>query len=85
MHKYNENNNKYLLTLMQIKIVWWFSMGKEGVLYTKSLISSKSPLDFSKFSLGEYAFLGNGTMVLDDTISVLGLLHPVNSRISSSF
>ena len=30
LQKCNENNNKYLLTLMQIKIVWWFSMGEDG-------------------------------------------------------
>ena len=29
LQKYNENNNKYLLTLMQIKIVFWFSIGKK--------------------------------------------------------
>ena len=26
LQKYNENNNKYLLTLIIIKIVFWFSM-----------------------------------------------------------
>ena len=30
LQKNNENNNKYLVTLMQIKMVYWFSMGKEG-------------------------------------------------------
>ena len=69
---------------MQIKIVFWFSMGEGGVLSTKSLISSKSPLDFSTFSLGASGFLGNDPMILDDNILVLDLLHPVNSRISSN-
>ena len=30
LKKWNENNNKELLTLMQIKIVYLFSMGEEG-------------------------------------------------------
>ena len=60
-------------------------MREGGVISTKSLISSKSPLAFSKFSLGESVFLGNGPMVLDDMISVLDLSHPVNYIISSRF
>ena len=31
MQRYNEKNNKYLLTLMQIKILCWFSMGEGGL------------------------------------------------------
>ena len=46
------------------------------------LVSSKSPLVFLTFSLGVSYSLGNGQMVLDDMISVLDILHPVNSRIS---
>ena len=30
LQKYTKRNNKYLLTLMQIKIVRWFLMGEEG-------------------------------------------------------
>ena len=37
------------------------------------------------FSLGAYDFLGSGQMVLDDMISVIGIIHPVNYRISSIF
>ena len=46
---------------------------------------SNWPLDFLTSSLGAYDSLGNGPMISDDMISVLDLLHPVNSRISSSF
>ena len=49
------------------------------------LVSSKSPLVFLTFSLGLSDSLGNGPMILDDTISVIDLLHPVNSIISSRF
>ena len=62
-----------------------FNQGGGGGISTKSLISSKSPLAFSNFSLGAYDFLGNGPMVLDDMISVLDIIHPVNSIIRSSF
>ena len=59
--------------------------GGGGVLFTKILISSKSPLAFSTLSLGASNFLGNGPMVLDDIISVLDLLQPGNYRISLRF
>ena len=43
----------------------------------------KSPLVFLTFSLDVSDSLGNGKMVLGDMISVLDILHPVNSRISA--
>ena len=49
------------------------------------LVSSKYPLVFLTFSLGLSDPLGNGPMILYDMISVLDLLHPVNSIISSIF
>ena len=61
------------------------SMSTMSILVTNgSSISSKYPLDFSTFSLGAYFLLGNGPMILDNTILVLDLIHPVNSIISSS-
>ena len=57
-----------------------------SVLVTNAcLVSSKSPLAFSTFSLGVSDSLGNAQMVLDEMISVLGTIHPVTSRISSGF
>ena len=47
------------------------------------LASSKSPLVFLTLSIGVTDSLGNGQIVLDEMISVLYLLHPVNSRISA--
>ena len=44
------------------------------ILSTKSSISSKFPLYFSTFSLGASDFLGNGPMILDDMVLVLGLI-----------
>ena len=49
------------------------------------LVSSKSLLVFLTFSLRLSDSLSNGPMILDDMISVLYVLHPVNSRISSRF
>ena len=43
------------------------------------------PTFFLTFSIGLSDSLGNGPMILDDIISVLDLLHPFNSRISSRF
>ena len=62
-----------------------FSAVGWGVLSNKHFVLSKSLLDFLTFSLGAYDFLGKGTMLLDDMISVLDLFCIVNSRISSSF
>ena len=67
---------------MQIKMVCRFSLGEGGVISTKTLIPSKSPLAFSALSLGASDFLGNGPMILDDMVLLIDLLHPVNSRIS---
>ena len=52
---------------------------------TKRYISSKSLLDISTFSLGASDILGNGTMALEDMISVLDLIQIFNFRISSYF
>ena len=49
------------------------------------LVSSKFPLVYLTFSLGVSDSLVNGQMVLDGMVSVLDLLHHVNSRISSIF
>ena len=48
------------------------------------LISPKYPLAFLTLSLGLSYFLGNGSMVLDEMISVPDILHNVNSITSSS-
>ena len=55
------------------------------VVTNEFLVSSKYPPVFITFSLGSSDYLGNGNMVLDETISVIDILHTVNSRISSSF
>ena len=47
--------------------------------------SSKSPLLFLTFSLGLSYFFGNGSLIFDDMISVIDLLHPFNSRIKVRF
>ena len=55
------------------------------VITNAFLVSSKSPLFFLTFSLGLSDYLGNGSMILDYMISLIDILHPVNSRISSIF
>ena len=68
----------YLSTLSRLP-----SLTTVSVVVTNAfLVSSKSPLVFITLSLGVSYYLGNGEMVLDDMISVLDLIHPVNSRIS---
>ena len=42
---------------------------------TGSLISYKLSLAFSKFSLGDTNFLGNGPIILDDVVLVLDNLQ----------
>ena len=53
------------------------------VVTNACFVSSKYPLVFLTFSLGVSDYLVNGKMALDDMISVLGILHPVNSIISA--
>ena len=55
------------------------------VVTNEFLVSSKSPLILLNFSLGLSDFLGNGSLILDDMISVLDIMYPVNYRISSRF
>ena len=67
------------------------------VVTNTCLVSSKYPLIFLTFSLDVSDYLGNGRMVLDGMISVidiftlltlesvLDIIHPVNSVISSRF
>ena len=55
------------------------------VVTNEFLVSSKPPLVFINFSLELSDSLGNGTMELDDTSSVIDLLHPINPRTSSIF
>ena len=43
------------------------------------------PTFFLTFSLGVSYSLGDDPMVLDEIISMIDLLHPINSRISSIF
>ena len=60
------------------------SMTTVSVVVTNAcLVSYKSRLLFIYFSLGVSDSLGKGQMVLDDIISVLDLLHPINSGISA--
>ena len=62
------------------------SLSTVSILVTTGYsISYKSPPDFPKFSLGASYLLGNGPMMLDEMVLVLGLLRPVNSIISSNF
>ena len=59
------------------------SLTTVSVLFTNAfLVSFKSLLVFLTLSIGVSDSLGNGEMVFDDMISVLGLLQPVNSKIS---
>ena len=53
------------------------------VVTNVSLVSSKYPLVFPTFTLGVSDYLGNGQMVLGDIISVLDLLHTVESILSA--
>ena len=48
-------------------------------------VSSKYQLVFLTFSFGLSDFFGNRSLILEDIISLLDILQPVNSRISSIF
>ena len=48
-------------------------------------VSSKPPLIFPTFSIELSDFFGNGSLICEDMISVLDILHLVNSRIKVRF
>ena len=74
-----------VLLLLSTMSVFPYLKTMSVVVTNDFLVSSKSLLVFLIFSIGLLDSLRNGPMILDDMISVIDLLHPVNSRISSSF